>query len=174
MTTRIRTKRVYDPAAPADGARVLIMRLWPRGIGKRRVDRWFRELGPVLQLLRAFRSGRITWPQYRRRYLAGLRRPEARAQLAEVRTLAGRGPVTLLCGCPVEARCHRSLLREHLQRRPGQRRLVGRAPAARGSGASRTAAGGAVGRQPPARRAPSGEADHRTAPRRPAVRRARW
>jgi uncharacterized protein YeaO (DUF488 family) len=117
MTSRIRTKRVYDATARADGARILIMRLWPRGIRKERVDRWLRELGPVVELLRAFRGGRLTWPQYRRRYLAGLRRPEARAQLAEVRALARRGPVTLLCGCPVEARCHRSLLRAHLQGR---------------------------------------------------------
>jgi uncharacterized protein YeaO (DUF488 family) len=99
---------------------VLIMRLWPRGVRKDRVDRWLRELGPVVPLLRAFRAGRVSWPEYRRRYLAGLARPEARAQLGEVRAMARRGPVTLLCGCAVEARCHRSLLRDHL-RGPGRR-----------------------------------------------------
>ena len=117
MTARLHTKRVYDPAARGDGTRVLIMRLWPRGIRKDRVDRWLRELGPVVPLLRAFRAGRLTWPQYRRRYLAGLARPEARAQLAEVRALARRGPVMLLCGCADETRCHRSLLRGVLARR---------------------------------------------------------
>lgn len=143
VTPRFGTKRVYDPSAPADGARVLIMRLWPRGIRKERVDRWLRELGPVLELLRAFRAGRVTWPQYRRRYLAGLRRPEARTQLAEVRALARHGPVTLLCGCHVEARCHRSLLRDHLQALPAARHAGRPRPAARRSAAPRTARRGA-------------------------------
>ena len=92
------------------------MRLWPRGIRKSRVDVWLRELGPVLPLLRAFRGGKVDWAGYRRRYLAGLRRPEARAQLAEVRRLARRGGVTLLCGCRDETRCHRTLLRGYLAR----------------------------------------------------------
>jgi len=111
---RIVAKRVYDPPARADGARVLIMRLWPRGIRKDRVDLWLKELGPVVPLLRAFRGGRIGWAEYRRRYRAGLERPEAREALAEARALARRGRVTLLCGCPDEARCHRSLLRDYL------------------------------------------------------------
>ena len=110
----IRTKRVYDPAGDDDGTRVLIMRLWPRGIRKDRVDLWLRELGPVVTLLRAFRAGKIGWAEYRRRYRAGLERPEAQAALAEVRALARSGPVTLLCGCPDQAHCHRSLLRTYL------------------------------------------------------------
>jgi len=112
--SRILPKRVYDPSSRADGTRVLIMRLWPRGIRKSRVDLWLRELGPVIELLRAFRSGNVDWPEYRRRYRAGLRRPEARAQIAEVRRLARSGTVTLLCGCADERRCHRTLLRDYL------------------------------------------------------------
>lgn len=115
--SRIAIKRVYDPSSRADGTRVLIMRLWPRGIRKSRVDTWLRELGPVVELLRAFRSGKVDWTEYRRRYLAGLRRPEAKAQIAEVRRLARAGSVTLLCGCPDEQRCHRSLLRGYLTKR---------------------------------------------------------
>ena len=111
---RIRTRRVYDPASRADGTRVLIMRLWPRGIRKSRVDLWLRELGPVVELLRAFRGGQVDWTEYRRRYLAGLRHAEAQAQVAEVRRLARAGTVTLLCGCPDERRCHRTLLRAYL------------------------------------------------------------
>ncbi len=117
VSSRIAIKRVYDEAAPADGTRVLIMRLWPRGIRKDRVDVWLRELGPVVELLRAFRGGTVDWAEYRRRYLAGLRRPEATAQIAEVRRLARDGRVTLLCGCPDEQRCHRSLLRGYLTKR---------------------------------------------------------
>jgi uncharacterized protein YeaO (DUF488 family) len=110
----IAIKRVYDAPAVADGTRVLIMRLWPRGIRKSHVDIWLKELGPVLPLMRAFRSGRIGWTVYRRRYRQGLARPEAQAHLAAVRAYLKSGRVTLLCGCPDETRCHRSLLRDYL------------------------------------------------------------
>jgi uncharacterized protein YeaO (DUF488 family) len=108
------TKRIYEPAAPEDGQRVLIMRLWPRGIRKDRVSVWLKELGPVPTLLRAYLDDTITWEQYVPRYLAGLARPEAQAALAEVRRLGAAGRVTLLCGCPDDARCHRSLLKSYL------------------------------------------------------------
>ena len=118
----IAAKRIYDPPDDADGTRVLIMRLWPRGIKKSRVDLWLKELGPVLPLLRAFRGGELDWAQYTRRYLAGLERPEAQAQLSQVRAAAKEGTVTLFCGCADEARCHRSLLRAYLLDSPASRR----------------------------------------------------
>jgi uncharacterized protein YeaO (DUF488 family) len=93
------------------------MRLWPRGIRKDRVDAWLKELGPIVPLLRDFRSGRIDWPEYRRRYLEGLERTEAREAVEQVLGVARRDRVTLLCGCPDESRCHRSLLREYLVQR---------------------------------------------------------
>jgi uncharacterized protein YeaO (DUF488 family) len=111
---RVLTKRVYETAAASDGTRVLVMRLWPRGTRKDRVHLWLRELGPVISLLRAFRAGAIDWSEYRGRYRRGLRRKEARADLARVRALIRKGPVTLLCGCADERRCHRSLLKAYL------------------------------------------------------------
>ena len=57
----VRTKRIYDPVASDDGERVLIMRLWPRGIRKERVSVWLKELGPVPELLRAYLDERISW-----------------------------------------------------------------------------------------------------------------
>ena len=122
---RVFTKRIFDPSAASDGTRVLIMRLLPRGIRKDRVDRWLKELGPVKELLRAFLDGQVDWPSYTRRYLAGLSRPEAQEAIAEMRELARQGPVTLLCGCADERRCHRTLLAEYLNqshRTPGGRR----------------------------------------------------
>ena len=110
----IAIKRVYEARADADGTRVLIMRLWPRGIRKSHVDIWLKEFGPVLPLMRAVRSGQIGWAEYRRRYRKGLERPEAQAHLAAVRAYAQSGRVTLLCGCPDETHCHRSLLRDYL------------------------------------------------------------
>jgi uncharacterized protein YeaO (DUF488 family) len=115
---RIVTKRIYEPADAADGTRVLIMRLWPRGIRKERVDRWLKELGPVKELLRDFLDRRIDWPTYTARYLAGLARPEAQDALAQVRALARQGRVTLLCGCADEHHCHRSLLAAYLKAHP--------------------------------------------------------
>lgn len=119
---RVATKRIYDPPASGDGTRVLIMRYWPRGIRKDKVDVWLRELGPVIPLLRAFLDEEITWEQYVPRYRAGLQRPEAQDALAEVRRLARRGPVTLLCGCADPRRCHRTLLQEHLLDSGGETR----------------------------------------------------
>ena len=112
-----RTKRIYDAAADDDGARVLIMRLWPRGIRKDRVDHWLRELGPEKSLLRAFLDGDVDWADYQPRYLAGLERPQAQADVARVLELGRVGTVTLLCGCADEQRCHRTLLRKYLEPR---------------------------------------------------------
>src|SRR5512145_3208900 len=85
---RVAAKRVYEPAAASDGTRVLIMRYWPRGIRKEKIDVWLRELAPVIPLLRAYLDGEITWAQYVPRYRRGLKRPEAVAALGELRALA--------------------------------------------------------------------------------------
>ena len=114
----IRLKRVYEPGEEADGLRVLVMRRWPRGIRKERIDLWLRELGADLELLRDWKAGRVTWPERRQRYLDGLRVPGAAAQLEELRELAGRRTVTLICACKDESECHRSLLKEVLE--PGR------------------------------------------------------
>src|SRR5262249_56128682 len=94
------TGGVWGGGGGGGGGRVLVMRYWPRGIRKDKVDVWLRELAPEIPLLRAYLDGAITWKQYVPRYLAGLRRPAARSALAEVRNLARAGRVTLLCGCP--------------------------------------------------------------------------
>ena len=115
MSTRaLRTKRIYTPAEAGDGTRVLIMRLWPRGIRKDRVDVWLKELGPIKPLLRDYLDKKVKWEGYVPRYLAGLERPEAQAAVAEALGYARQGPVTLLCGCANEDRCHRTLLKAYL------------------------------------------------------------
>jgi uncharacterized protein YeaO (DUF488 family) len=109
------TKRIYAPETPDEGYRVLVMRLWPRGIKKGRVDVWLRELAPELPLMKGFRAGGIPWDDYRVRYLAGLARDEAQAQLEELRAALARGPVTIFCACTDPRRCHRELLRAHVE-----------------------------------------------------------
>jgi uncharacterized protein YeaO (DUF488 family) len=111
----LQTKRVYDEPTPDEGTRILVMRLWPRGIRKSRVDAWYRGLAPALPLMRAFRSGKIGWSEYRRRYVAGLARPDAREHLEAIEKLIKKGRVTIFCSCQNERRCHRSALKSYLR-----------------------------------------------------------
>ena len=106
----IRTKRVYDAPSREDGERLLVMRLWPRGVRKDAVDRWEKELGPSTDLLRAYRAGRVDWEEFARRCCAEM--GGRRELLAELSSRARQGTVTLLCGCEEESRCHRTLLKE--------------------------------------------------------------
>jgi uncharacterized protein YeaO (DUF488 family) len=109
----IRTARVYGPPSRGDGYRLLVMRLWPRGVRKEAVDSWEKELGPSTELLRAYRAGGIAWAEFARRYRAEVRKkPEL---LESVRKLSRRRTVTLLCGCEDESRCHRSVLKKMVE-----------------------------------------------------------
>src|SRR3990172_8402742 len=114
---KVRTKRIYDPAERTDGIRVLVMRLLPRGVRKEKIDHWCKDLGTDPPLIRAWKAGKLSWTELRRRYLAGLTRAEAQAQLAELRTLLRARPLTLLCSCPDESRCHRAILKALLTKR---------------------------------------------------------
>ncbi len=105
----LRAARVYDPPSRNDGYRLLVMRLWPRGVRRKAVDGWEKELGPSTTLLRAYRDGKITWAEFARRYRSEVRKkPEL---LESVKELSRRRAVTLLCGCEDESRCHRGLLK---------------------------------------------------------------
>ena len=110
----VTTARIYDAPAPGQGLRVLVMRLWPRGVKKGAVDLWLKELGARLDNLRAWNAGQVEWPEMRRRYLAGLGSPPASTELTRLRRLAAQQPVTLLCSCADESRCHRTVLRKVL------------------------------------------------------------
>jgi uncharacterized protein YeaO (DUF488 family) len=92
-------KRVYEKAAPADGKRVLVDRLWPRGVSKRRaaLDAWLRDLSPSDELRKWFHASPGSWAVFRKKYLKELARPEAVQELSELYRLAhGRKRVTLL------------------------------------------------------------------------------
>ena len=110
----IKTASVYD-LKKTGGEKVLVTRLWPRGIRKGAVSAWFRELGPSYELLRRFRDGKIGWSGFRKAYLAGLKSPESRKSLESLKALAARKSITLLCVCREETRCHRSLLRAKIK-----------------------------------------------------------
>ena len=118
------TKRVYDPSSPADGTRVLVMRFWPRGVPRSSIDHWFRELGAGPDLIKKWKQEAIRWTEFRRSYLRGLQDPAARQAISEIRGLLAKSPVTLLCSCPEEARCHRSILRKTILQQTGTIRIA--------------------------------------------------
>lgn len=95
----IGVKRVYDEPAKADGRRVLVDRLWPRGLTKEdaQVDEWLRDLAPSNELRKWFHAHREKWAEFRKKYLQELRGPEAAGALAELHDLLSEGHhVTLL------------------------------------------------------------------------------
>jgi uncharacterized protein YeaO (DUF488 family) len=97
--TRVEVKRVYDKPLPSDGTRVLVDRLWPRGLTKERavVDAWLREIAPSALLRTWFHSHPAEWSNFRRRYLKELSGPKATNALDELYRLAhGKKKVTLL------------------------------------------------------------------------------
>jgi uncharacterized protein YeaO (DUF488 family) len=98
MGTDVRVRRVYDEPSPEDGARVLVDRVWPRGMRKdaARLDEWAKDVAPSGELRTWYRHDPAKFAEFRRRYLAELAEPGSRAAFARLRALAAAGPVTLL------------------------------------------------------------------------------
>lgn len=93
-----RVKRIYEAASPSDGYRVLVDRLWPRGVSREaaRIDEWQKEVAPSTELRRWFAHEPERWDEFRRRYAAEL---EDKGELLDgLRARARRGTVTLLYG----------------------------------------------------------------------------
>ena len=111
-------KRVYELPSRLDGTRVLVDRLWPRGLSKDRaaIDIWFRDLAPSDGLRKWFHGGSGDWAGFRRRYLKELAKPESGTALAELHGLAGkRGRVTLLFASKNEAQNNATVLKDLLE-----------------------------------------------------------
>jgi len=95
----IRVKRVYEDPAKEDGFRVLVDRLWPRGLPKVRakVDLWMKEIAPSDALRKAFHQETVNWPQFEKRYLIEL--TKKKDLLDEIRKLEKtNGTITLVYG----------------------------------------------------------------------------
>jgi uncharacterized protein YeaO (DUF488 family) len=92
----VRLKRAYEPAAATDGSRVLIDRIWPRGVSREeaQLDEWARELAPSGELRRWFSHDPDRFAEFRRRYRAELAAQEAK--LRELRQRARQGTLTLV------------------------------------------------------------------------------
>jgi uncharacterized protein YeaO (DUF488 family) len=115
MHMPVMTKRIYEPASPRDGYRVLVDRIWPRGISRDEaaLDAWMKELAPTDALRKWFHADPSRWGEFRRRYLSELkgRRDNVRG-LAE---RAGNGPVTLLFAARDERHNHAVVLKQYLK-----------------------------------------------------------
>lgn len=111
---RIRVRRIYAPATEEDGARVLVDRLWPRGVSKTRaaLALWCKDAAPSTELRQWFGHDPERWAEFRRRYVAELRTREA--ALRPIRDLARAGPVTLLFGARDEQHNEAVVLRDFL------------------------------------------------------------
>ncbi|MET8979592.1 DUF488 family protein [Streptomyces sp. NPDC004539] len=108
----VRVRRVYDPAEPDDGLRVLVDRLWPRGLTKEaaRIDEWPKAMTPSTELRRWYHAGEGSYEEFARRYEAELTAPEAARLLEQVREWAARGPVTLLTSAKEPGSSHAAVL----------------------------------------------------------------
>ena len=95
---KVRIKRIYDAPARTDGWRVLVDRIWPRGIRKQdaALDEWLHELAPSTELRKWFAHDPERWREFRKRYRAELR--QHRDELGVLRERAARRRVTLLYG----------------------------------------------------------------------------
>lgn len=131
----VRLKRVYDSASAADGVRVLVDRLWPRGLTKEAaaVKHWLRDLAPSNELREWFHANPEAWAQFRRWYLKELTSPKATTAVDKLYELAGgKKRVTLLFASRNEERNNATVLKELLEggRKPPS--SVGRAAAVGG------------------------------------------
>ena len=122
VAENIRLKRAYDSASSGDGARILIDRLWPRGVRKAdaAIDVWAKDIAPSTALRRWFGHDPARWHEFRRRYSEEIH--QRRNRLDELRTLAQKGRITLVFAARDEAHNDAVVLREILLGRSIPRR----------------------------------------------------
>jgi uncharacterized protein YeaO (DUF488 family) len=115
----VRLKRAYAPAAAEDGARILVDRLWPRGVTRAdaKLDEWMKDLAPSAALRTWFAHDPGRWAEFRRRYRAELK--SASERLSELRRRARNGPVTLVYSAKDEEHNDAVVLRNVLLNRTG-------------------------------------------------------
>jgi uncharacterized protein YeaO (DUF488 family) len=113
--TVIKQASIYDPE-PRDAFRVLVMRYWPRGVRRERVDLWLKDAAPSAQLLKAYAREGLPWAEFDQRYRAEItdERPHVLERLRDLEH--EHGDLTLLCHerIPPAAHCHRQVLAELL------------------------------------------------------------
>jgi len=127
MMGKILVKRAYEPATESDGFRVLVDRLWPRGISKEaaKLDLWLPDLGPSTSLRKWFNHDPARWSEFQRRYHAELKKNTA--LLATITEQAKPRPLTLLYSAKDEQHNQAIALRNFLLKQPATRKPTTRA-----------------------------------------------
>jgi uncharacterized protein YeaO (DUF488 family) len=112
----IRLKRAYDKPADDDGLRILVERLWPRGLSKKQaaIDLWLRDVAPSTALRQWFGHDPAKWPEFRRRYRAELKEKGDWLRLLQHR--AKEGPVTFVYAAHDTEHNSAVVLKEYLER----------------------------------------------------------
>jgi len=116
----IAIKRVYDPVSKADGARVLVDRLWPRGLTKEKaaIDEWLRDIAPSTELRHWYHSQPGNWDAFRKKYLKELSQPAREESLRKLYALAhAKKRLTLLFASKEETHNNATVLKELLEGR---------------------------------------------------------
>ncbi len=116
----VRLRRVYDEPSPGDGRRVLVDRLWPRGLAKSaaHVDDWLQAVAPSTELRRWYHHEPAKFDEFRRRYGVELSQPERAEALTWLRDAAGRETITLLTAARDIGHSQAAVLAERLRSLP--------------------------------------------------------
>ena len=117
----VRVRRVYDDPSPEDGRRVLVDRIWPRGLAKARagIDEWAKDVAPSTELRRWYGHEPARFEEFRRRYQAELAEPQRQAALRHLRELVRSGPLTLVTATRDIDHSQAAVLVEHLRTTAG-------------------------------------------------------
>ncbi len=113
----IQIKRVYDPPAKSDGFRVLVDRVWPRGVGKDKLklDQWLKDIAPSTELRQWFGHDPEKWDDFRKRYFREL--ASHGEQVTYLRQKAAEGALTLIFAAKDAQHNNAVALKEYLERR---------------------------------------------------------
>ena len=114
-TAMFKVKRVYEPAEPSDGRRVLVDRLWPRGVSRAsaRIDEWMKDVAPSTELRKWFHGGSHDWQEFKLKYIQEL---QGKGELLDrLRAYSAEGDVTLLFAVRGEEKNHAVVLKEYLE-----------------------------------------------------------
>src|SRR5690606_37347118 len=116
----VRLKRAYEPASSSDGMRVLVDRLWPRGVKKAdaKIDEWMKDIAPSSELRKWFGHDPARWPEFRKRYAAEIK--EHPEQLQRLRALAREGALTLVFSASDEEHNNAVVLRDMILDQSGR------------------------------------------------------
>jgi uncharacterized protein YeaO (DUF488 family) len=121
MTVEVMVRRVYEPPLPDDGTRILVDRVWPRGLRKEdaRLDDWDKDVAPSTELRKWYGHDPAKFGEFRKKYLAELAEPDRRLAVTKLAALAADGPLTLLTATKDAEISQAAVLAELLRDTPG-------------------------------------------------------